>query len=370
MKHLACGLILATSIVCHAADDKDKNIDSYLVDITGGAVSAIGLINAQGTAITPIETSQDLIVAITPLTSRDTAKNAFAVAITPAKTTLTPMPGRTYVDKWYGPLLGNLTLSYAQNQASYAGQEYQRSAFSVDTAFYFFVKEDPVYQASAAFKECADLPNEIAKQEQALNKQRNDGELSSEQFLKKLSELNEMRAAELTKCIDAALAKLAEARWNSARMSISYGEGRMHGDGGGRSYSLGKSIGVNAQYPFGNKGVTQLSVRHARSALDVDTLGAAESSYKSSSLAAVRLTYGDQAASNMRAMVEVSNSRSSSASAFKEAFMYAVGIDKKILKGTWLEFRLGRNRSVIDGKEQTTGLLTLNLAPTLFEFKK
>ena len=81
-------------------------------------------------------------------------------------------------------------------------------------------------------------------------------------------------------------------------------------------------------------------------------------------------TYGDQEAGSLRGLVEVSNAKSDSAGVFREAFMHAIGIDKKIANGMWLEFRLGRNRTVTDGKEQNTALMNLNLSPTLFEFKK
>jgi hypothetical protein len=372
MKQLTSSLVLLTFAVAHAADVDDKNINNYLVDITGGAVSASGLIDAKGMAIASIETSQDIVLALTPFASRDAGKGAFGIAITPAKTTLLPMSGRTYVapGAWYSRLAGNLTLSYAQNQTDYSDQPYKKSAFAIDTVYFFKLEDDPVYQASAAFKRCAELPNEFGSKEKALNDKRQRGELTGEAFQAELVKLNDQRATELTKCIDADISALAKARWNSARMSISYGEGRIKPVGGGLSYSLGKSFNLNAQHPLGRKAVAQLSLRHSRDALDLDSLNSPAPSFKSSRLAALRLTYGDQEESNLRALAEISSSRSSSADAFKEAFMYAIGIDKRIVKGTWLEFRLGRNRSAIGGKEQSTALLALNLSPTLFEFKK
>lgn len=362
--------LLATCIAAQAEDAKDKDINHYLVDISAGAVSAIGLIDAQGSPITTIETSQDLVMALTPFASRDGRKNAFGLAITPAKTTLLPMPGRIYVSSWYMRLLGNLTLSYAQNEADHAGQAYRKSAFSIDTVHFFRLEDDPVYQASKAFKRCADLPSDLAAREKQLNDQRASGQLSDAAFLEALRKLTDERETALAQCIDADLAELAKARWNSARMSVSYGEGRMRPSGGGASYSLGKSFNLNAQHPIGSRGLAQISLRQARDALDTSTLGTIAVATKSSRLAAVRVTYGDQEGTDLRALAEASSARSSSAGVFGESFMYAVGIDKKLAKGTWLEFRLGRSRAVADGKEQTSALLTLNLAPTLFEFKK
>lgn len=82
-----------------------------------------------------------LACLVTPLASRDGAKNAFAVAITPAKTTLMPMSGRICVGSWCGPSLGSLTLSYAHKQGNLAGRgrphgcgpaERHRSCFAGD----------------------------------------------------------------------------------------------------------------------------------------------------------------------------------------------------------------------------------------------
>jgi hypothetical protein len=371
MKLLPSVLLLVLCAAAQAAETDDKNINNYLVDITGGAVSAVGLIDAQDGAIARIESSQDLIVALTPFASSDAGKNAFGIAITPAKTTLLPMSGRTYVAHWYARLAGNLTLSYAQNQAEHAGQTYKKKAFAIDTVHYFDVTDDPVYQASTAFKRCADKKTGFADKEKDLNDRRIRRELTDAEFAAELVKLTDEREQELGACIDADLAELAKARWNSARMSVSYGQGRIAPVGGGTSYSLGKAFNLNAQHPLGTKkGVLQISLRHARDALDPETLGSATPVIKASRLAAARFTWGEQDESNLRAMAEVSSSRNSAASAYKQAFIYAIGIDKKLVQGTWLEFRLGRNHSTIDGKEQTTALMAVNLAPTLFQFKK
>ena len=370
MKPLLCTLAFVLAGTTAAAAEGD-DINDYLVDITGGAVSAIGLIDAKGTAITPIEASQDLIVALAPFASRDAAKNAFAFAITPAKTTLLPMSGRRYVQDWYARLAGNLTLSYAQNQTDHAGQPYKRSAFAIDTVYYLDVKDDPVYVASTAFKRCADSLPGIEVREQELNRRRQNGEISDAEFLAELARLTDERGGQLTPCIDASVAALARSRWNAARLSVSYGEGRIRPVGGGASYSLGKAFNLNAQHPFGmHRGVVQVSLRHARDAVDPDTLGTPDVAFKASRLAAVRFTHGGQDDSRLRAMVEVSSARSSAANVYKEAFVYAVGLDRKLTSGSWLELRIGRNRSAVDGREQTTALMSVNVAPTLFQFKQ
>jgi hypothetical protein len=362
-------LLLALCVNAQAAEDESKDINNYLVDITGGAVSAIGLIEAPAAAITTIETSQDLVVVLTPFGARDGGKTSFGIAITPAKTSLLPMSGHTYLSSSWARLAGNLTLSYAQTQAEHDGVAYKKNAFALDTVYFFKLTDDPVYRAGQAFKACADKENDFADKLKALVDRLSRNEITPEAFERESKLVAADRAANVTACMDADLTAARSAPWNSGRMSVSYGEGRMRAVGGGPSYSLGRAFNLNAQYPLGSKGVAQVSLRHARDAIDLSSLGTTPRA-DASRLAALRMTYGDQDDSSLRALVEVSSSRSTKSGVYEQAFMYAVGLDKKLVKGSWLEFRLGRNRSVSDGKEQTTALLSLNLAPTLMEFKK
>lgn len=362
------GLALALLAASAAAEPGD--INDYLVDISGGAVSAVALVGADPSAISTIQTSQDIIVALQPLTTADGRKGAFAVAITPARTTLLPMSGERYVGHWAMRLLGNLTLSYAQDREEIGGQAYQKAAFSLDTSHYLRLKDDPVYQSGQAFKACADRSGS-AHVKALADLETERPQLSEEEFTKRFEALMNNRAGELQPCIDEALAARQATRWNAARLSFSLGEGRIRAAaGGGPSYSLGKQVTLNGQYPLGAKGLAQMSLRHARDAVETASLAGSTPSFKASSLAAIRLTYGDQDSSSLRAMVEASNSRKSAAGVFSTAFMHAVGIDKKLAKGAWLELRIGRNRSVVDGEVQTTSLMAVNIAPTLFEFRK
>lgn len=354
---------LATAAVCNAAEDPN-NINNYLVDITAGAVSAAGIASLDS-GITTIETAQDLVVAIQPLTSAD-QKSAFGLAITPAKTTLFPMPGDVYVKNSWWRLLGNLTLSYAQNEAELSGQTYQKRAISLDTVYFFRLQDDPVYAASDAFQRCSDDTAATVNEKLSDLLQRKVAQKITEvQFKEEQKKILGDRGTETRGCI---ADELSKAPWNSGRLSISVGQGRLRGIGS--SYSLGRQFNLNAQYPAGTQGLIQVSLRRANRALDTDTLGQPQVDFKSSRLAAVRYTYGGEGSSALRVLVEASNAKSSSANAFRDAFMYALGVDKKLAKGMWLEFRLGRSRANDSGTEQTSGLLSLNLAPSLFEFKK
>jgi hypothetical protein len=72
----------------------------------------------------------------------------------------------------------------------------------------------------------------------------------------------------------------------------------------------------------------------------------------------------------MRGLIEVSNAKKSHDDAKTRAFIYAVGIDKYLFKGGWLQFRLGRNRMSSSEDEQTTALLTLSVQPSLIAWKR
>src|SRR3954469_12495858 len=88
-------VLLTRATLGHAAGDPaTEKLNDFLVDITGGTVSAGGLVGLDK-GITQVETSQDLIVALQPLTSGDD-KAPFGLAITPARTSLMPMAGTTY----------------------------------------------------------------------------------------------------------------------------------------------------------------------------------------------------------------------------------------------------------------------------------
>lgn len=345
-----------------AAEDAASalTIDKFLVDITGGAVSAGGVVGLAKTAVQQIETSQDLVVALQPFTSGD-QKTGFGLAITPARTALTPMSGYTYLSSKPMRLLGGVTLSYAQNKQDIGGASYQKSGYSIDTNYYFDVDEDPIKIADLAYETCAQATLDAVVAD--LTQKRADGKISVDEFDKGVTEANKQKAAGYKKCVDEAIAKSQKARWNASRMNLSYGNGSIRAITGGSSYSLGRMLTINAQVRAGEMGAIYLSLRGARDSVDPKTL-ATTPIFKNSSLVAARYTYGSHGDNATRALVEVSNAKASSPIAFEGVFLAAVGVDRKVAKGVWLEFRLGRHHSDANGKMQTTGLLNLNITPS------
>lgn len=369
---LYIALFLSLFVSLSAADPKDPTekdpISEYLIDITGGAVSAAGLIGIEKTAITQIQTAQDFVVAIQPFTSNG-QKAGFGLAFTPARTKFFPVSGRAYYDNGFIRLLSNITLSFAQASREIDKKNYSQSGYSVDTYYYVDRDMDPAIIDSIVWKSCADK----TKSENLINLGKfNDayppGQPRDPKAQQDLDKITQERDKGLRACQD----KVQDSKkaWNASRLSLSFGKGHMVRDADGDKFSLGESLTLNGMFSVGTKGAVNVSLRRTSGALDVDSLNSATANYRSSKLAGIRFTYGDLDDTSLRAIVETSNSKSSSASAFRDVFMYAAGLDKKIMDGMWLEFRLGRNHSNENGKEQTAALMKLNVLPSLLPWSK
>jgi hypothetical protein len=358
--------LLAFCLSAHGAgdDEKDNTLDKYLVDVTGGVVSAGGIVGVDKSAIQSIETSQDLVLAVRPFTSGDT-KTGFGLAITPARTPLAPLSARSYYQSDFYRLLGGVTFSYAQAKQDIAGVSYDKSGYSIDATYYLHKADDPIVIAHLAYDGCKTSPQVMLKATQDLPA----GKITQDEFNKIMAEQQALQAGIYKDCVDKAAAGARKTRWNAPRFNVSYGMGTIK-QPGGPGFSLGRLLTINGVIPWG-PGATYLSARTVRHAIDSTTI-ATTPAYKGSTLYAARYTLGSQVENDdgrvLRALVEVSNAKDTSPSVFKDAFMRAVGLDWHVSPGIWLEFRIGRNRSLLNGKEETTSLLNLNISPstTLF----
>ncbi len=348
--------LITASLIGHAnASDNKEDTDKlagYLTDVTAGAVSAGNLVGLQESAIASVQTSQDLLLALKPLTS-SSSKNGFGLAISPFRTTITPMSGQSYASSNLMRFIGGMTLSYAENNVTLASTSYRKSGFSVDSSYYLNRDEDPVIAGNYAFSHC---PEKDAAMERYLKaaEGNDDAEMKDAQ-----------KAAEVAvkACVDATLKRSA---WNASRVSVSFGAGWIKPDDNSISKeSLGRSMTLNGVVRAGDQGAFYLSLRRTNHEVDLTSLKTAVIVHKDSNLAAMRYTYGSNDDNgNLKALAEVSNAKTSVVTASNSVYKYAIGIDKKIIKGLWLEFRIGRNRT-FDGKSmQTTSLLNLNIAPT------
>jgi hypothetical protein len=357
---------LAFCAAAHGAgdDEKDHTIDKYLVDVTGGAVSAGSLVGVDRSAIQSIETSQDLVLALRPFTSGE-AKSGFGLAITPARTPLAPLSARNYYRSDFHRLLGGVTFSYARAKQDIASVSYEKSGYSLDATYYLRKADDPIVIAHLAYDGCKTLPQRILDATRDLA----GGSITQDEFNKIVAEQQAIQAGLYKGCVDKAAADAKKTRWNAPRLNVSYGTGTIR-QAGGAGFSLGRLVTINGVFPLG-AGATYLSARTARHAVDPTTL-ATTPAYRGATLYAARYTLGSQEASEservLRALVEVSNAKDTSPAIFKDAFMHAVGLDWRVSPGIWLEFRVGRNRSLLNGRQETSSLLNLTVSPstTLF----
>jgi hypothetical protein len=397
----------ALSSVCFAQDAKKagSGLDDYTVDVTAGAISASGLVGLTGSAITQVETAQDIVAALQPAATSG-AKVGFGLAITPARTALTPMPASLYRgsddggnwSNWYWRVLGATTLSYAQTSTDISSTTYRKQAVSLDTSYYLKRSEDPILMGQDAFGKCderqkldrkaaqAGRDENLAKRLKAaaqlvINdpKASEDAKLKAEQQLNsaedtiakaediKKSSVPDTEAAN-KKCIDD---KLATSKWNASRLSLSFGTGWIQPeDSSMGKESLGRSATLNGLFEAGSQGAVNLSLRRTTHEVDLTTLTTTPA-FKSSNLAALRYTYGTKDDNGaIKVLGEVSNAKASEVTQSNSVFKYAFGVDARLAKGLWLEFRLGRNRTIDGTSNQTTGLLTLTFAPTAGLFSK
>jgi len=396
------------------------NISNYLVDVTGGAISAGGLAGVSSSAITEIQTSQDIIVALKPLTSSSSSKDGFGFAITPFRTTITPMSKSTYSQNIFTRSLGSTTLSYAENSATVADVKFAKTAASIDFSAYFFDTDDPLIISQDAVtneKFCPDrrklqdfaslkyrenrrataaLATALEQSSETLVKMKkdyvdaakkagktdaasiaaeevratsdHDAQLDALRIASSKAEDEQKKAEDASlnygnTCIDNAIASIP---WNASRWSLSAGTvwAKLE-DGTGPRLKAGHYLTLNVLMKASKQGAIYALYRKSRDEIDLKTFSNKNPSRSNASLSALRYTYGSKDDNgNLKGIIEISNAKGSSATVSNTVYKHAIGVDKKIAAGLWLELRVGRNET-FDGKSlQTTGLCNLSIAPT------
>lgn len=363
---IACAVALAGNAIAQdkpAAAPEDEapareKLYEYTSDFSAGTVSAGGIVGLTQSAIEEVQSSQDLVVALKPFTSGQ-SKSGYGIALSPFRTALMPMSAKDYL---YGGIknriLGQLTLSYAENSVQIAGTTWRKSGFSADTSFYLNVKDDPVHYGAKAFKNC---PEFDTLEENMGNTLLEDPEADVSDLQKKMIEARKT-------CFDNEKNK---ARWNADRIQVSFGGGRIQRDDGvGGHESLGRALTLAGLFSAGKQGALQAAWRRTSQEVDIATLGTGTVGHKSSRLIALRYTYGSEDRNgDTKVLAEASDAKSSEVTVSNAVYKYAVGLDHKLAKGVWLQFRLGRNRTLDGTGMQTTALAQVSLAPGAGLFK-
>lgn len=337
-------------------------LSSYLVDLSAGSVSARGIVGLSSSAITNVQTSQDLVLAINPVSSK-TSKNGYGISITPARTSIAPMSGKAYVDSPVMRLIGSATLSYAENMSAISTISYRKTGLSLDTSYYLHEEDDPVFIGYAAFvsDKCksARVAHINLAIEAAAKNPPDDATFKREMALATTAD---------KQCVNDHIK--SNTKWNADKVSLSYGAGWIKPDAAsGAQQSLGRTLAANAILGVGTSSAINVALNRTVNAIDLTTL-AKSPDFKDSNLVAIRFSNNSATDGSLLWLVEGSTVKSSTVTVASNAFKYALGVDKKIYPGVWLEFRLGRNYTADSTSTQTTSLLSLNFSPSSTLFGK
>lgn len=373
------GLALAASGVAAQSTQSDR-LSDYLVDIGPGPVSAADLIGVSAASVTDIQSLKDFNVLLSPGDGSE-QKTGMGLQITPGRTQWSPITARQYVDSDWSRFLASISISYAQNQATYVGADYRQQAAALHAAYYFRPADDPIVAAHNSFAGCEaafgierqkakGMLDALAKLKEALGRDPTPEERAKAVVDYNASALFVRLSDEAGAAVKQCVADGAREAWNAPLVTLTLGSARIRPEQGGNSLSLGRSLSLAAVLPGGKEAAINVLARFNRKEVDTDTL-AASPTYSDHTLLAARYTYRGGKDSKLFGIAEVSNAKSSDATISGSNFKYALGVDAKVLDAFWLEFRVGRARAVSNGDEETKALLAVKWSstpglPTLF----
>jgi hypothetical protein len=364
-------LLILLAVVAPAANAGEKDpIADYQADLSAGAISAGEILGLSASAISTIQSPKDFVAAVNGLSSGG-GNSGFGLSFTPARTRFAPVSISDYRMSLGWRAWAGTSVSYAQNTNTQAGVDFQQQAYAVHVAFYLNKDDDPAVAAYEGFEKCTDLvsmANFRTDRMLALRKDLRDkkvpDEVANEQA-KQILAKEEPFAVKATPaykaCVDDAINR-AKAKWNASQVGLTLGEGMIRDPAAGSSRlslghisSLALALGPNAD------SLVNVTVRHNDKALELSSISTTPS-YKTSTLVGARWTYRAIDTQDLYALAEVSNAKASSTTT-SNVFKYALGVDKRLTEGTWIELRVGRNHTLDGNSEQTTALMTLKLSP-------
>lgn len=348
--------VLAASSVSSENSKEVFLFSEALENIPISNVSAMSLVGGEESAIQKIQSSKDIIAAFKPYVSGN-VKNAFAVAITPGRTRWFGVKPEAYRDDLFTRIIGNLTISYAENNVEISKTKYKKSAYSISTMFYLRGEDDPINIAYTKFGGCTSA-EEVVK---ALAINTTGVNADTVEKLEKEGQKNVNTA--IKACLKSNAGSTAKRSWNSTKFGFSYGVGKIVSDDGTINASLGKTLVLNATTNLKNDVEINFALRHTRDEVDTKTLSTTLDR-KNYRLAALRITSSHDTERNLFWLAEISHSNTSTSAATNNVFKHAIGLDYRLTKDGWLEFRYGKARTS-DGKStENKGMMTFNFAPT------
>lgn len=379
-------LALVALLAAGPADAAEENtIKDFLFAHNAGPVAANDIIRVNKSVIADLQTPRDLALSLGSFGDRDTEKG-FGLSFTPGRSGFDAVAVSA---SKYGEgslvrrIWGGTTFSYAQNRTSGAA-EYDQSALAVSTTFVLHHGDDPIVVAYKALATSEGGVVQCPVEQEGLKAAATQGELEERRLVEEFTQANSrtpdrdelqaiQRQAEAFRLAEiealAALrncahkvAAVVESKWNASRAQLMFGRGWTRPvSGAGPRVRLATHAKLSIGYGVGADGLVNLTVRRVADDLDPATLGGTPA-YTSTNSAAVRYTYRASKKGDMFALAEVSNVKESKNAASQADFKQALGLDKKVGPGLWLEFRYGRARRTDGSGLENKALFTLKFS--------
>lgn len=365
----------------------------YLSDSAAGSVSAASLLGISGETVAPVQNLRDLVAGLKGLSSGGD-EGTLAVSFTPGRTGISPVSYAWYASSTLARALASTTFGYAQGDADIEDAAFERRAVSVETSFVLHDADDEVVMvgnvlAQPVGTECdfdalpdvqklrADYDADKEKRQLAADlKVQADiaaGKLSPGtdsppvNVVLQDSDLAKVKNKHFEACFAATLKKV---RWNRSRLAFMYGTGWIRPkSGGGGQEGLGHTVVGSFAYGFEElswawpKNHIGLTVTYRQTFNEpvLESLVTGPINEKNGSLVVGQLAGGSN---RIRGLVEVSNAKSSDITASQRAFKQAFGLDVRVYEGTWLNLRVGRQRSIKGDETETASLLSITYSPS------
>lgn len=123
-----------------------------------------------------------------------------------------------------------------------------------------------------------------------------------------------------------------------------------------------RSLAVSGTFGRRSRTLWQATWRETDPALDDGSFASAALHARHRNLAA-RFTYRHGDARDLHALAEWSTARPSSTTLPNATFQFAIGLDKRLSHGAWVELRAGKRRIALYDRDEGAVALSLRLAP-------
>jgi len=383
-QYTICPVLSLVALLASGPAAAQGTIKDYLFTHNAGPVAANDIIGVSKSVISDLQTPRDLALSIGDFGDRDT-EGGFGLSFTPGRSGFDIVA--VAADKYReGDLLrriwGGTTFSYAQNRKTIGNGDYDQSALAVSASFLIDPEEDPIviaYRALGDMSEagaCRNGLQDLEVTERSLEETQR--RLVAEETVKlgrapNLSELNEIaqkasdlhaeassKFAAVRVCAHKVAADISN-KWNAGRFQLLIGRGWIKPAGAGDRLRLATHAKVSIALGVGSNGLVNVTYRRAGDELDLATLGSTPV-FKNTNSAALRYTYKASKKGDMFAIAEVSNVEATTTTVSQSDFKQALGLDKMVAPGLWLEFRYGRARTTVGTTLENKALFVLKFS--------